>query len=102
VESVAANVVDGEILTPGATVLEETATATMTVVTDERGETATREEATDSAMTDGAVGVDVTEGLAVDAIGCASRRKTLLRLTSRVRLPPISPASPTSRTARVV
>jgi hypothetical protein len=103
VEAATVETVAGAIPTPGATALEETVTAMMTVATDGTGETATTGAATGSmAATAGEDEVDVMEALAADVIGGVSRRKSLRRLTSRVRPHPISPRSRTSRSASAV
>jgi chemotaxis protein histidine kinase CheA len=93
----------GAIPTLGATALEETVTAMMTVATDGTGETATTGAATGSrAVTAGAGEADVMEALAADVIGRVSRRKSLRHSTSRVRPHPISLPSRTSRSASAV
>ena len=94
-------VVVGATPTPGATVLEETATARTTVATDATGQTATKGAATGSTVSAGAAEGDAMEASAADVIGAVSRRKTRRRLTSRAKPLPISPPSPTSRRALV-
>jgi len=94
--------VAGATRTRDATDLEETATATMTVATEENVEIAMREAATDLAAKTAEVDEeDAMEASVADVIGRVRQRKTLRPSTSRARLHRILPASQTSRSASV-